>query len=268
MVRGEAPEETAELTRFVMDCTDYCSQSPQALSVDNTTYNSATISFRSESQAGEVVYSTEAGFDPGTATPTSVSYEALAAKESPWGGIPNNASLTVNGLDPLTKYYVRVRNVCTGGEGISRWSDPVEVVTGSRYDGPTIVSTDPVNSRSEKISFENGGESTKVNLYYRAKVQGTPVSDDAIQSMGSGKGEGFEKGSWGENIWASGSEKPYSNIPAGELGIPEDDWAEKSVKLRRSHECTHFFTKQTYGIEIPYWETSLAECIGSLLGTD
>jgi dTDP-4-dehydrorhamnose reductase len=26
--------------------------------------------------------------------------------------------------------------------------------------------------------------------------------------------------------------------------------------------------KQTYGIEIPYWETSLAECIGSLLGTD
>ena len=212
MVRGEAPEETAELTRFVMDCTDYCSQSPQALSVDNTTYNSVTISFRSETQAGEVVYSTEAGFDPGTATPTSVNYEALAAKEDPWGGIPNNASLTVNGLDPLTKYYVRVRNVCDGGVGFSRWSDPVEVITGSRYDGPQIVSTEPVNSRSEKITFKNGGESTKVNLYYRAKVQGTPVSDDAIQSMGSGKGEGFEKGSWGENIWASGSEKPYSNI--------------------------------------------------------
>ena len=212
MARGEAPEKTDELTRFVMDCTDYCSQSPQALSVDNTTYNSATISFRSETQAGEVVYSTEAGFDPGTATPTSVSYEALAAKEDPWGGIPNNASLTVNGLDPLTKYYVRVRNVCTGGVGFSRWSDPVEVITGSRYDGPQIVSTEPVNSRSEKITFKNGGESTKVNLYYRAKVQGTPVSDDAIQSMGSGKGEGFEKGSWGENIWASGSEKPYSNI--------------------------------------------------------
>ena len=118
----------------------------------------------------------------------------------------------MNGLDPLTKYYVRVRNVCDGGVGFSRWSDPVEVITGSRYDGPQIVSTEPVNSRSEKITFKNGGESTKVNLYYRAKVQGTPVSDDAIQSMGSGKGEGFEKGSWGENIWASGSEKPYSNI--------------------------------------------------------
>ena len=212
MARGEAPEETAELTRFVMDCTDYCSQSPQALSVDNTTYNSATISFRSETQAGEVVYSTEAGFDPGTATPTSVSYEALAAKEDPWGGIPNNASLTVNGLDPLTKYYVRVRNVCTGGVGFSRWSDPVEVITGSRYDGPKIVSTEPVNSRSEKITFKNGGESTKVNLYYRAKVEGTPVSADAIQTIGSGKGKGFEKDTWGEGLWASGSEKPYSNI--------------------------------------------------------
>lgn len=212
MAQGDAPNENAKLTEFIMDCTAYCSQSPQALSVDNTTYNSATISFRSETQAGEVVYSTEAGFDPGTATPTSVSYETLAAKEDPWGGIPNNASLTVNGLDPLTKYYVRVRNVCTGGVGFSRWSDPVEVITGSRYDGPKIVSTEPVNSRSEKITFKNGGESTKVNLYYRAKVQGTPVSADAIQTIGSGKGKGFEKDTWGEGLWASGSEKPYSNI--------------------------------------------------------
>ena len=212
MAQGDAPNENAKLTEFIMDCTAYCSQSPQALSVDNTTYNSATISFRSESQAGEVVYSTDAGFDPGTVTPTSVSYEALAAKEDPWGGVPNNASLSLNGLEPLTKYYVRVRNVCTGGVGYSRWSDPVEVVTGSRYDGPKIVSTEPVNSRSEKITFKNGGESTKVNLYYRAKVEGTPVSADAIQTIGSGKGKGFEKDTWGEGIWASGSEKPYSNI--------------------------------------------------------
>ena len=212
MAQGDAPNTNAELTEFVMDCGDYCSQSPQALTVDNSTYNSATISFRSESKAGEVVYSTEAGFDPGTATPTSVNYEALVAKESPWGGVPNNASLSLNGLDPLTKYYVRVRNVCTGGVGYSRWSDPVEVVTGSRYDGPKIVSTEPVNSRSEKITFKNGGESTKVNLYYRAKVEGTPVSADAIQTIGSGKGKGFEKDTWGEGLWASGSEKPYSNI--------------------------------------------------------
>ncbi len=45
------------------------------------------------------------------------------------------------------------------------------------------------------------------------------------------------------------SAKPYSNVPASELGINDDsDWAERSMILRRGHECTHYFTKQTYGI--------------------
>ena len=45
------------------------------------------------------------------------------------------------------------------------------------------------------------------------------------------------------------SAKPYSNVPASELGLSDErDWAEKSLLLRRGHECTHYFTKQTYGI--------------------
>ncbi len=45
------------------------------------------------------------------------------------------------------------------------------------------------------------------------------------------------------------SAKPYSNVPAAELGLPDEaEWEEKSLILRRGHECTHFFTKQTYGI--------------------
>lgn len=44
------------------------------------------------------------------------------------------------------------------------------------------------------------------------------------------------------------SSKPYSNVPAKELGIDENIWPEKSLVLRRSHECTHYFTKQIYGI--------------------
>ena len=45
------------------------------------------------------------------------------------------------------------------------------------------------------------------------------------------------------------SAKPYSNVPASELGLDdEDDWCEKSLLLRQAHECTHYFTKQTYGI--------------------
>ena len=45
------------------------------------------------------------------------------------------------------------------------------------------------------------------------------------------------------------SAKPYSNVPASELGLDTNiDWSEKSLMLRREHECTHYFTKQTYGI--------------------
>ncbi len=45
------------------------------------------------------------------------------------------------------------------------------------------------------------------------------------------------------------SAKPYSNVPASELGINDDSyWAERSMILRRGHECTHYFTKQTYGV--------------------
>lgn len=45
------------------------------------------------------------------------------------------------------------------------------------------------------------------------------------------------------------SSKPYSNVPASELGLSDDeDWLKKSVTLRRGHECTHYFTMQTYGI--------------------
>ena len=44
------------------------------------------------------------------------------------------------------------------------------------------------------------------------------------------------------------SSKPYSNVYASELGINEHNWKEKSLIIRRSHECTHYFTKQIYGI--------------------
>lgn len=45
------------------------------------------------------------------------------------------------------------------------------------------------------------------------------------------------------------SAKPYSNVPAAELGLPDEaEWEEKSFILRRGHECTHYFTKQSYGI--------------------
>ena len=45
------------------------------------------------------------------------------------------------------------------------------------------------------------------------------------------------------------SAKPYSNVPASELGLDdENQWREQSILLRQGHECTHYFTKRTYGI--------------------
>ena len=44
------------------------------------------------------------------------------------------------------------------------------------------------------------------------------------------------------------SAKPYSNVPASELGLDEEDWAEKSLLLRREHELTHYCTRQLYGV--------------------
>lgn len=222
MARGEAPEETAELTTFVMDCTPYCTLKPQNLTVAGTTFESATISFISETRAGEVVYSTEADFDPDKVTPTSVEFTALSVSEDFWGGVPDNASLTLTGLEPLTEYYVRVRSVCVGeSNGHSRWSEPIKVTTGSRYDAPTQVIAKAASSRAENLSWGGRGNEKAYNLYYRKLAQGTPVDISDIQTFGGDNGNGFDSGSWGEGIWSSYGDRPFSNtlfvgnIPAG-----------------------------------------------------
>lgn len=43
------------------------------------------------------------------------------------------------------------------------------------------------------------------------------------------------------------SQKPYSNVPAIELGLDDEDWLQKSMIIRREHECTHYYTKWKYG---------------------
>lgn len=226
MGMGTAPEEDAELTTFVMDCTPYCTQKPQNVSVAGVTFDSATLSFRSETTGGEVAYSTEAGFNPDTATPASVGYTALSVNPDSWEPNPANASITLTGLEPLTEYYVSVRNVCIDeltGEpaGKSRWSDPVKVTTGSRLDAPSQVIAKSVNSRTEKLSWGARGNEKGYNLYYRKQAAGNPVNMDDVGTFGGGHGTGFEIGSWGEGIFSSYGSRPFSNtiyvgnVPAG-----------------------------------------------------
>lgn len=44
------------------------------------------------------------------------------------------------------------------------------------------------------------------------------------------------------------STKPYSNVTASQLGLPEDLWISHSILIRKEHECTHLYTQKRYGI--------------------
>lgn len=43
------------------------------------------------------------------------------------------------------------------------------------------------------------------------------------------------------------SDGPYSAVPAADLGLPEEEWKEISLAIRRDHECAHYFTRRLFG---------------------
>ena len=43
------------------------------------------------------------------------------------------------------------------------------------------------------------------------------------------------------------SDGPYSAVPAADLGLDEATWREKSLVIRRDHECAHYFTRRLFG---------------------
>ncbi|PXY46700.1 DUF7005 family protein [Flavobacterium hydrophilum] len=44
------------------------------------------------------------------------------------------------------------------------------------------------------------------------------------------------------------STKPYSNVPAKQLGLTEDIWIKHSISIRKEHEFTHLYTLKRYGL--------------------
>lgn len=265
MAQGEAPNKNAELTEFIMDCGDYCAAKPKKFKVESSNFNSVTLTFNSETTTGEFVYSTEAEFNPDEATPTSVTFDAVAVSDEPWNyePTPTNSSLTLTGLESLTKYYVRVRSVCTDGDGgFSRWSDPVEVTTGSKYDAPGQVTVTNIDSRTVKISHTRFGGEKKSNVYYRLKAPGNPIDASALVTFGNVKANG-EKGFDfdGKVTWSSYGyeQRPFSNvlyypgIPAGSNvsfnvgnwnskgGLVKFLWGFKKVKGKTSQEVMEAF---------------------------
>jgi hypothetical protein len=42
------------------------------------------------------------------------------------------------------------------------------------------------------------------------------------------------------------SDGPYSGVPAADLGLPEAEWRQVSLAIRREHECAHYFTRRVF----------------------
>ena len=43
------------------------------------------------------------------------------------------------------------------------------------------------------------------------------------------------------------SDKPYSGVAAGFMGLDEAEWIKKSAVIRKHHECAHYYTKRYLG---------------------
>jgi len=42
------------------------------------------------------------------------------------------------------------------------------------------------------------------------------------------------------------SKKPYRNVIASRMGLSDAGWREKSLIIRKTHECTHYYTKRFF----------------------
>ena len=58
---------------------------------------------------------------------------------------------------------------------------------------------------------------------------------------------------------------PYSNVPAERLGLTDDDWLERSHRLRLRHECTHYETLRLLsGMKNHALDEILADALGQI----
>lgn len=44
------------------------------------------------------------------------------------------------------------------------------------------------------------------------------------------------------------SRGPYSAVAAGDMGLDEEEWLDRSLVIRREHELTHYFTYRVFGV--------------------
>ena len=59
----------------------------------------------------------------------------------------------------------------------------------------------------------------------------------------------------------------YSNVAADEVGLNEDDWLDTSYRIRREHECTHYFSLRVFSrLQHNVLEEIAADLVGTIHG--
>lgn len=57
----------------------------------------------------------------------------------------------------------------------------------------------------------------------------------------------------------------YSGVQAEELGLGQEEWLQRSLRLRLEHECTHYFTRRVFAsMQKNLWDELLADYMGIL----
>lgn len=251
MAFGEAPEENAQLTEFVMDCGDYCAPMPKNVSVDDIFHDGAILSFTSTTAGGKIAYSTEADFNPATATNTlSVTFDAGGNGMSEGSSGGSEVSYRLTGLESQTDYYVALQSVCTAQPwddgGKSRWTKPVKVKTGPEeapVDNITVVND---GSSKSKVSWTPKGRETKHNVYIRQQTgAGKPVDASQIQMFNLIKEDGATYENWGGGQYASRATSGETSkwfvvtgVPANAVVKTTTDEADTKTKMTNTKGVT------------------------------
>jgi hypothetical protein len=246
MATGDAPEEDVELTTFVVDCGDYCTQMPKNLSIDDISHDNITISFTSTTGGGKIAYSTEADFNPATATNTQ-SVNFVPDGDS---GSGNSYSYKLTGLEPVTDYYVAVQSLCSAqlldDGGKSRWTKPVKVKTGPEeapVDNITVVND---GSSKSKVSWTPKGRETKHNVHIRQQTgAGKPVDASQIQMFNLIKEDGATYENRGGGQYASRATSGETSkwfvvtgVPANAVVKTTTDEADTKTKMTNTKGVT------------------------------
>jgi hypothetical protein len=248
---GEAPQESKKLTEFVMDCGDYCAPMPRNLEVDDVFFNGATLSFTSFTPAGKIAYSTEADFNPATATNVqNITFDAAGHGVSEGSANGSEVSYSLSGLDPQTDYYVAIQSICTAlpydGGGHSRWTKPVKITTGPEeapVENITVVNDGPAKTQ---VGWTPKGKETKHNVYIRQQTgKGTPVDASQIQMFNLIKEDGATYENWGGGQYASRATSGETSkwfvvtkVPANAVVKATTDEADTKTKMTNKKGVT------------------------------